>query len=201
MERPLRLARSARHGNNARLAGDGERALRSDAILQAFGANRPKLYASTNAMSQAIVSGEIDLGVTNSFGVIQMADTGAPMAGVIPKQPCCSAATSRCSRRRRIRTPRGCSATSPARPKAKRIDQRARARRSQPIRRRSAPKAGSLAELGKAHTFSQPDYKKIIADTPASCSPSGTNTSSDVRWRSCGGAGTASGTVARMGAR
>ena len=29
-----------------------------------------------------------------------------------------------------------------------------------------APKAGSLAELSKSHTFSQPDYKKIIADTP-----------------------------------
>jgi ABC-type Fe3+ transport system substrate-binding protein len=54
-------------------------------FLPAFGANRPKLYASTNAMSQAIVSGEIDLGITNSFGVIQMADTGAPIAGVIPK--------------------------------------------------------------------------------------------------------------------
>jgi ABC-type Fe3+ transport system substrate-binding protein len=54
-------------------------------FLQQFGANKPKLYASTNAMSQAIVSGEIDLGLTNSFGVIQMAETGAPMGGVIPK--------------------------------------------------------------------------------------------------------------------
>ena len=40
------------------------------------------------------------------------------------------------------------------------------ARRSRRIRRRSAPKAGSLAELGKIHAFSQPDYKKIVADTP-----------------------------------
>lgn len=55
-----------------------------EAYLEAFGANEPKLYSSTNAMTQAIISGEIDLGIVNSFGVIQMAATGAPMAGVIP---------------------------------------------------------------------------------------------------------------------
>ena len=37
-------------------------------------------------MSRAIVSGEIDMGITNSFGVIQMADTaGAPHVGRHPK--------------------------------------------------------------------------------------------------------------------
>ena len=132
--------------------------------LQAFGANKPKLYASTNAMSQAIVSGEIDLGVTNSFGVIQMAETGAPMAGVLPKNVvlyggnvsvfakaphpnaarlfvdfCCSAEG------QTLINVAG--ATIPTHPQA------------------SAPKAGSLGEWGKTHEFSQPDYKKIIADT------------------------------------
>jgi ABC-type Fe3+ transport system substrate-binding protein len=79
VEGPLRLARSARHGDHARLDGDDGQALRAE-LPASFGANKPKLYASTNAMSQAIVSGEIDMGVTNSFGVIQMAETGAPMA-------------------------------------------------------------------------------------------------------------------------
>ena len=134
-------------------------------FLQGFGANRPKLYASTNAMSQAIVSGEIDLGLTNSFGVIQMADTGAPIAGVIPrntvlfggnisvfaKAPHPAAARLFCDF--------ACSAdgqgiinvagaTIPTHPDAR------------------APKAGSLAELSKTHTLIQPDYKKIIAETP-----------------------------------
>ena len=135
-------------------------------FLQAFGANKPKLYASTNAMSQAIVSGEIDMGITNSFGVIQMAETGAPMSGVIPKNvvlyggnvsvfskaPHPSAARLFCDF--------ACSAegqtlinvagaTMPTHPDAR------------------APKAGSLAEWGKTRVFSQPDYKKIIADAPA----------------------------------
>ena len=134
-------------------------------FLQRFGANKPKLYASTNAMSQAIVSGEIDLGLTNSFGVIQMAETGAPISGVIPKNtvlfggnvavfakaPHPSAA--------RLFVDFACSAegqsiinvagaTIPTHPQA------------------SAPKAGSLAELSKVHVFSQPDYRKIVADTP-----------------------------------
>ncbi len=133
-------------------------------FLQSFGANKPKLYASTNAMSQAIVSGEIDLGVTNSFGVIQLAEKGAPIGGVIPKNtvlfggnisvfgkaPHPNAARLFCDF--------ACSAegqtlinvagaTIPTHPEA------------------SAPMAGSLAELGKTHTFVQPDYKKIIADT------------------------------------
>lgn len=134
-------------------------------FLPAFGANKPKLYASTNAMSQAIVSGEIDLGITNSFGVIQMADTGAPIAGMIPKNTvlfggniavfskaprpnaarlfcdfCCSAEG------QTIINVAG--ATIPTHPDAK------------------APKAGSLAQFSKTISFSQPDYKKIIADTP-----------------------------------
>jgi iron(III) transport system substrate-binding protein len=133
--------------------------------LQAFGANQPKLYASTNAMSQAIVAGEIDLGVTNSFGVIQMADTGAPLAGIVPKNtvlfggnvsvfskaPHPSAARLFCdfacsAEGQTIVNVAG--ATIPTHPDAQ------------------APKAGSLAELSKVHTFSQPDYKSIIADTP-----------------------------------
>jgi iron(III) transport system substrate-binding protein len=134
-------------------------------FLPAFGANKPKLYASTNAMSQAIVSGEIDLGITNSFGVIQMAETGAPIAGMIPKNTvlfggniavfakaprpnagrlfcdfCCSAEG------QTIINVAG--ATIPTHPDA------------------SAPKAGSLAQFSKTISFSQPDYKKIIADTP-----------------------------------
>jgi iron(III) transport system substrate-binding protein len=133
--------------------------------LQAFGANQPKLYASTNAMSQAIVAGEIDLGVTNSFGVIQMADTGAPLAGIVPKNtvlfggnvsvfskaPHPNAARLFCdfacsAEGQTIINVAG--ATIPTHPDA------------------HAPKAGSLAELSKVHTFSQPDYKSIIADTP-----------------------------------
>lgn len=134
-------------------------------FLKAFGENKPKLYASTNAMSQAIVSGEIDLGITNSFGVIQMADTGAPIAGMIPKHtvlfggniavfakaPRPSAA--------RLFYDFACSAegqtiinvagaTIPTHPDAR------------------APKAGSLAQFSKTISFSQPDYKQIIADTP-----------------------------------
>ena len=133
-------------------------------FLQQFGANQPKLYASTNAMSQAIVSGEIDLGLTNSFGVIQMAETGAPMAGAIPKETvlfggniavfakaphpngarlfcdfCCSAEG------QTIINVAG--ATIPTHPQS------------------TSPSAGTLAELGKAHKFTQPDYKKIIADS------------------------------------
>ena len=135
-------------------------------FLPAFGANKPKLYASTNAMSQAIVSGEIDMGVTNSFGVIQMAETGAPMSGVIPKNvvlyggnvsvfskaPHPNAARLFCDfacsaeGQTLINT---AGATIPTHPDAK------------------APKAGSLAEWGKTRVFSQPDYKKILADTPA----------------------------------
>jgi iron(III) transport system substrate-binding protein len=135
------------------------------AFLPAFGANKPKLYASTNAMSQAIVSGEIDMGITNSFGVIQMADTGAPFAGMIPKNtvlfggniavfskaPHPNAARLFCdfacsAEGQSIINVAG--ATIPTHPDAR------------------APKAGSLAELSKVHTFSQPDYKKILADTP-----------------------------------
>ncbi len=133
-------------------------------FLQGFGANKPKLYASTNAMSQAIVSGEIDMGVTNSFGVIQLKDTGAPIAGITPKNTvlfggnicvfskaphpnaarlfcdfCCSAEG------QTIINVAG--ATIPTHPEA------------------SAPKAGSLAEMSKVHTFVQPDYKSIIAST------------------------------------
>ena len=135
-------------------------------FLQAFGANKPKLYGSTNAMSQAIVSGEIDLGITNSFGVIQMQDTGAPMAGVIPRETvlyggnCAVFSKAPHPSAARLFVDYLCSAegqtlinvagaTIPTHPAA------------------SAPKAGSLAEFAKAHTFSQPDYKKIIADTPA----------------------------------
>lgn len=133
-------------------------------FLPAFGANKPKLYASTNAMSQAIVSGEIDMGVTNSFGVIQLKDTGAPIEGVTPRNTvlfggnicvfskaphpnaarlfcdfCCSAEG------QTIINVAG--ATIPTHPQA------------------SAPKAGSLADMSKVHTFVQPDYKNIIAST------------------------------------
>ena len=135
-------------------------------FLPAFGANKPKLYASTNAMSQAIVSGEIDMGVTNSFGVIQMAETGAPMGGVIPKNvvlyggniavfskaPHPNAARLFCdfacsAEGQSIINVAG--ATIPTHPDAR------------------APKAGTLAEWGKTHVFAQPDYRKILADTPA----------------------------------
>jgi iron(III) transport system substrate-binding protein len=134
-------------------------------FLQRFGANQPKLYASTNAMSQAIVSGEIDLGLTNSFGVIQMAETGAPMAGMTPrntvlfggnvavfaKAPRPNAARLFCdfacsAEGQTIINVAG--ATIPTHPGA------------------SAPKAGNLAELSRLHTFVQPDYAQIIADTP-----------------------------------
>ena len=87
--------------------------------LQAFGANQPKLYASTNAMSQAIVAGEIDLGVTNSFGVIQMADTGAPLAGIVPKNTVLFGGNVSVSAKRRIRMPRACSVTLRARLKVR----------------------------------------------------------------------------------
>jgi ABC-type Fe3+ transport system substrate-binding protein len=134
-------------------------------FLQQFGANKPKLYASTNAMSQAIVSGEIDMGITNSFGVIQMAETGAPMTGVIPKNTVLFGgnvavfAKAPHSNAARLFVDFACSAegqsiinvagaTIPTHPQA------------------SAPKAGSLAELSKTHVLSQPDYAKIIADTP-----------------------------------
>jgi len=133
-------------------------------FLKGFGENKPKLYASTNAMSQAIVAGEIDMGITNSFGVIQLAETGAPIAGIVPKDtvlfggniavfskaPHPNAARLFCdfccgAEGQTLINIAG--ATIPTHPKA------------------SAPKAGSLAELGKVHTFVQPDYKQIIADT------------------------------------
>jgi iron(III) transport system substrate-binding protein len=133
-------------------------------FLKGFGENKPKLYASTNAMTQAIVDGEIAMGITNSFGVIQAVDTGAPVDGIVPKDTvlfggnisvfskaphphaarlfcdfCCGAEG------QTVINVAG--ATIPTHPKA------------------SAPKAGSLAELGKTHTFVQPDYKKIIANS------------------------------------
>jgi iron(III) transport system substrate-binding protein len=134
-------------------------------FLQQFGANQPKLYASTNAMSQAIVSGEIDLGLTNSFGVIQMSETGAPMAGITPKNTVLFGgniaifAKAPHPNAARLFCDFACSAegqtiinvagaTIPTHPDA------------------SAPKAGNLAELSKVHIFTQPDYKQIIADTP-----------------------------------
>lgn len=134
-------------------------------FLKQFGANQPKLYASTNAMSQAIVSGEIDLGLTNSFGVIQMADTGAPMAGMTPKNTVLFggniAVFAKAPRPNaaRLFCDFACSAegqtivnvagaTIPTHPDA------------------SAPKAGNLAELSKSHVFTQPDYKQLIARTP-----------------------------------
>jgi iron(III) transport system substrate-binding protein len=132
--------------------------------LQRFGANRPKLYASTNAMTQAIVSGEIDLGVTNSFGVIQLAETGAPIAGVMPKNTVLFGGNIAIFARApkpnaaRLFCDFACSgegqtivnvagATIPTHPDA------------------NAPKAGSLAEMSKIHTFSQPDYKMLIANS------------------------------------
>lgn len=134
-------------------------------FLPAFGANKPKLYASTNAMSQAIVSGEIDLGITNSFGVIQMADTGAPIAGIIPKDTVLFGGNIALFEKAphpnaaRLFTDFAVSAegqtlinvagaTIPTHPAS------------------SSPKAGTLAELSKGRTFSQPDYAAIIADTP-----------------------------------
>jgi iron(III) transport system substrate-binding protein len=133
-------------------------------FLKGFGENKPKLYASTNAMTQAIIDGEIDMGITNSFGVIQASDTGAPVEGVVPKNtvlfggnisvfskaPHPNAARLFCdfccgAEGQTVVNVAG--ATIPTHPKA------------------SAPKAGSLAELGKSHTFVQPDYKSIIANT------------------------------------
>jgi iron(III) transport system substrate-binding protein len=134
-------------------------------FIEQFGAVKPKLFASTNAMSQAIVSGEIDLGVINSFGVIQMAETGAPIAGVTPKNTVLFGgnvavfAKAPHPNAARLFCDFACSAegqtvinvagaTIPTHPDA------------------SAPKAGNLAELSKTHVFTQPDYKQIIADTP-----------------------------------
>ncbi len=117
-------------------------------FLRQFGANQPKLYASTN-----------------SFGVIQMAETGAPMAGITPrdtvlfggnvaifaKAPRPNAARLFCDfacsgEGQTVINVAG--ATIPTHPDA------------------SAPQAGNLAELSKRHNFSQPDYRQIIADTP-----------------------------------
>ena len=134
-------------------------------FLKQFGANQPKIYASTNAMTQAIVSGEIDMGITNSFGVIQMAERGAPIAGIVPKDTVLFGgniavfAKAPHPNAARLFCDFACSAegqtvinvagaTIPTHPDA------------------TAPAAGTLAELGKVHSFSQPDYKKIIADTP-----------------------------------
>jgi len=133
-------------------------------FLKGFGANKPKLYASTNAMTQAVVDGEIDMGVTNSFGVIQAEGHDAPIAGVVPqktvlfggniavfsKAPHPNAARLFCdfccgAEGQTLINVAG--ATIPTHPKA------------------SSAKAGTLAELGKTHTFVQPDYKRIIADT------------------------------------
>ena len=134
-------------------------------FLQKFGANQPKLYASTNAMTQAIVSGEIDLGVTNSFGVIQMAETGAPVAGVVPRTTVlfggnvAAFAKAPHPNAARLFIDFACSAkgqtiinvagaTIPTHPGAQ------------------AEKAGALADLETRHTFTQPDYRQILADTP-----------------------------------
>jgi iron(III) transport system substrate-binding protein len=131
--------------------------------LRDFGANKPKLYASTNAMSQAIISGEVDVGVQNSFGVIQMAQTGAPIAGVTPKETVLFGgnvavfAKAPHPNAARLFCDFACSAegqsliniagaTIPTHPDAK------------------SPDAGTLAELSKDHHFVQPDFKKIIAD-------------------------------------
>lgn len=133
-------------------------------FLPRFGANRPKLYASTNAMTQAIVAGEIDLGVTNSFGVIQLAETGAPVEGHTPKNTVLFGGNiSVFARAPRPNAARlfadfACSAegqtivnvagaTIPTHPDA------------------SAPKAGSLAEMSKTITFVQPDFKSLIANS------------------------------------
>lgn len=140
--------------------------LYGDEFLPAFGANKPTLYASTNAMSQAIASGEIDLGITNSFGVIQLAQTGAPIEGVIPpstllmggylavfaKAPHPNAA--------RLLVDYACSApgqtvvnvagaTIPTHPGA------------------SSPEAGSIEALQKDHELTQPDYADLVDQTPA----------------------------------
>jgi ABC-type Fe3+ transport system substrate-binding protein len=115
-------------------------------------------------MTQAIVSGEIDLGVTNSFGVIQLAETGAPIAGVMPKNTVLFGGNIAIFARApkpnaaRLFCDFACSgegqtivnvagATIPTHPDA------------------NAPQAGSLAEMSKIHTFSQPDYKMLIANS------------------------------------
>jgi iron(III) transport system substrate-binding protein len=138
--------------------------LHGPTYIRDFGANKPKLYASTNAMTQAIVSGEIDVGVTNSFGIIQLADTGAPVAAATPKTTVLFggniAIFARAPRPNaaRLFCDYACSgegqtlinvagATIPTHPDA------------------SAPKAGSLGELAKSHTLVQPDFKTLIADT------------------------------------
>lgn len=140
--------------------------LYGEAFLAEFGKNAPKLYASTNAMSQAIVSGEIDAGITNSFGVIQMAATGAPIAGAIPsatvlfggnvsvfsKAPHPNAARlltdfAISAEGQKIVNEAG--ATIPSHPDA------------------VVSNVPSLAETAKGRTLTQPDYAKIIADTPA----------------------------------
>jgi iron(III) transport system substrate-binding protein len=137
--------------------------LHGPTYLQRFGANRPKLYASTNAMTQAIVSGEIDLGVTNSFGVIQLAETGAPVKAVTPRHTVLFggnvAVFERAPRPNaaRLFCDFACSAegqtivnvagaTIPTHPDA------------------SAPAAGSLAALAAAHVLVQPDYRSLIAN-------------------------------------
>lgn len=133
-------------------------------FLPRFGANRPKLYASTNAMTQAIVAGEVDLGITNSFGVIQLAETGAPVEGHTPKNTVLFGGNvsvfARAPRPNaaRLFVDYACSAegqtivnvagaTIPTHPDA------------------SAPKAGSLVEMSKTITFVQPDYKMLIANS------------------------------------
>lgn len=139
--------------------------LYGDSFLAEFGANQPKLYASTNAMSQAVVSGEIDLGIINSFGVIQMAATGAPIAGIIPestvlfggnvsvfaKAPHPNAARlladfAISAEGQSVINEAG--ATIPSHPDA------------------VVSKVPPLAELSKGRTLVQPDYQKIIAETP-----------------------------------
>ncbi|MCG6121544.1 MAG: extracellular solute-binding protein [Microvirga sp.] len=140
--------------------------LYGESFLAEFGANEPRLYASTNAMSQAIVSGEIDLGITNSFGVIQMAATGAPMAGVIPTSTVlfggnisvfANAANPNAAR---LLTDFAISAegqslineagaTIPSHPDA------------------VTPSVPSLAEISEGRTLVQPDYQELIANTPA----------------------------------
>ena len=165
MEGPLRLARPARHRHDAGLAGDGREALRSS-FLQQFGANKPKLYASTNAMSQAIVSGEIDMGVTNSFGVIQMADTGAPMSGVIPKNTVLFGGNVAVFAK--APHPNAARLFCRLRLLGRRSEHHQRGRRdySQRIRRRARPRRARWPNSARRTYFSQPDYEKIIADTP-----------------------------------
>src|SRR5262249_58550164 len=134
-------------------------------FLQQFGANKPKLYASTNAMSQAIVSGEIDMGITNSFGVIQMADTGAPMSGVIPKNTVLFGgnvavfAKAPHPNTARLFVDFACSAEGQSI-----INVAGATITTHP--QASAPKTGSLSAFSKMQVLRQPDYTKINADTP-----------------------------------